>query len=37
MNIDADDEYFRMIRYGWSEQLRHAFHALPDPDWLRQS
>jgi putative proteasome-type protease len=30
-NITADDEYFRMIRGGWSDSLRHAFHALPNP------
>ncbi|MFM7626180.1 MAG: peptidase [Gammaproteobacteria bacterium] len=29
--IDADDEYFRMIRSVWGESLRHAFHALPNP------
>ncbi len=31
-NVDADDAYFRMIRSGWSDSLRHAFHALPNPD-----
>lgn len=36
-NIDADHAYFQMIRTRWSESLRHAFHELPDPDWLRQS
>jgi putative proteasome-type protease len=30
-NITAEDEYFRMIRGGWSDALRHAFHALPNP------
>ena len=30
-SIAADDEYFRMIRSGWGESLRHAFHALPNP------
>jgi putative proteasome-type protease len=30
-NIAADDAYFRGIREGWSESLRNAFHALPDP------
>jgi putative proteasome-type protease len=30
-NIAADDDYFRMIRSGWGESLRHAFHALPNP------
>ena len=31
-NITADDAYFRMIRSGWSDSLRHAFHALPNPE-----
>jgi len=31
-NVTADDAYFRMIRSGWSDSLRHAFHALPNPD-----
>jgi putative proteasome-type protease len=35
MSIDADNEYFRGIRNRWSEALREAFAALPDPDWLR--
>jgi len=34
ISIDTDHQYFSMIRSGWSESLRHAFHALPDPDWL---
>jgi putative proteasome-type protease len=37
VNIDTEDTYFKMIRTRWSESLRHAFHALPDPEWLRQS
>jgi putative proteasome-type protease len=37
VNIDEDHTYFRMIRSRWSESLRHAFHELPDPEWLRQS
>ena len=37
VNIDEDHEYFRLIRGRWGESLRHAFHAMPDPDWLRQS
>ena len=28
---------FRMVRTRWSESLRHAFHQLPDPDWIRRS
>ena len=31
-NVTSDDEYYRMIRSGWSDSLRHAFHALPNPD-----
>jgi putative proteasome-type protease len=31
-NITADDAYFGMIRSGWSDSLRHAFHALPNPE-----
>jgi putative proteasome-type protease len=34
ISIDNDHQYFSMIRSGWSESLRHAFHALPDPEWL---
>ncbi len=30
-SIGPDDTYFRMIREGWGESLRNAFHALPDP------
>lgn len=37
ISIDTDHAYFQMIRTRWSESLRHAFHELPDPDWLRQS
>lgn len=37
INIDTDHAYFQMIRTRWSESLRHAFHELPDPEWLRQS
>lgn len=37
VNIDADHEYFKLIGGRWSESLRHAFHAMPDPEWLRQS
>jgi putative proteasome-type protease len=33
-SIDADDDYFRMIRSRWGESLREAFAELPDPDWL---
>ncbi len=37
VNIDEDHEYFRMIRTRWSESLRHAFHEIPDPEWMRRS
>jgi putative proteasome-type protease len=30
-NIGTDDAYFKVIREGWGESLRSAFHALPDP------
>lgn len=33
-SIDADNKYFEMIRTGWGESLREAFHALPSPQWL---
>lgn len=34
LSIDAKHEYYSMINRQWSESLRHAFHAIPDPDWL---
>jgi putative proteasome-type protease len=37
VNIDEDHAYFKMIRTRWSESLRHAFHELPDPEWIRRS
>jgi putative proteasome-type protease len=37
VNIDEEHTYFKMIRSRWSESLRHAFHALPDPEWMRRS
>lgn len=37
LNIDEQHAYFRMVRTRWSESLRHAFHELPDPDWIRRS
>jgi putative proteasome-type protease len=30
-SIGSDDAYFKVIRDGWGESLRNAFHALPDP------
>jgi putative proteasome-type protease len=29
-NIEPEDTYFKVIRDGWGESLRNAFHALPD-------
>ena len=37
VNITEEHAYFRMIRSRWSESLRHAFHELPDPEWVRRS
>ena len=37
VNIDEQHAYFGMVRTRWSESLRHAFHELPDPDWIRRS
>lgn len=34
ISIDATHQYYAMINKQWSESLRHAFHAIPDPDWL---
>jgi putative proteasome-type protease len=30
-SIGPEDAYFKIIRDGWGESLRNAFHALPDP------
>jgi putative proteasome-type protease len=30
-SIGPEDAYFKVIRDGWGEALRNAFHALPDP------
>jgi putative proteasome-type protease len=32
--IDADDEYFRSLRHGWSQGLKKVFNQLPAPGWL---
>lgn len=37
VNLDENHAYFRMIRTRWSESLRHAFHEIPDPEWMRRS
>jgi putative proteasome-type protease len=31
-SIGVEDSYFKVIRDGWGESLRNAFHALPDPE-----
>jgi putative proteasome-type protease len=33
LRITEDDEYFRMIRERWSEALRDAYRAIPQPTW----
>ena len=33
--ITEEDEYFRMIRERWSEALREAYRAIPQPDWAK--
>jgi putative proteasome-type protease len=32
-HINADDEYFQMVRASWSISLRNAFSDLPNPPW----
>jgi putative proteasome-type protease len=32
--IDADDDYFRSLRQGWSQGLKQVFNQLPAPGWL---
>lgn len=34
VSIDSKHEYYQMINRSWSDSLRHAFHAIPDPEWL---
>ena len=33
--IHADDLYFKALRQGWGEGLRHVFGTLPDADWFQ--
>jgi putative proteasome-type protease len=33
VTIDAENEYFRMVRSRWSAALRDAFTEMPDPEW----
>lgn len=35
VNIDAENEYFRMVRTRWGDALRQAFTDMPDPEWPR--
>jgi putative proteasome-type protease len=35
INIDSENEYFHGLRDRWSDALREAFVALPEPDWRR--
>lgn len=32
--IGEDDAYFSGLRQSWSDALRQAYHAIPDPDWV---
>jgi putative proteasome-type protease len=32
--ITEDDDYFRIIREGWSAALRDAYRAIPHPPWM---
>jgi putative proteasome-type protease len=36
VTIEADNEYFQIIRKTWGQQLRSAFAELPDPTWHAQ-
>jgi putative proteasome-type protease len=33
LQIGVEDDYFKMVRSDWSDALRQAFRALPDPPW----
>ena len=33
VSIDAENEYFRMVRSRWGDALRQAFTDMPDPEW----
>jgi putative proteasome-type protease len=33
VGIDAENEYFRLVRSRWGESLRQAFKDMPDPEW----
>lgn len=35
--IEEDDPYFQMIRNQWSQSLRDAYLALPDPPWAKRN
>jgi putative proteasome-type protease len=36
VSIDADNDYFKMIRSRWGASLRQAFNELPNPEWIEK-
>lgn len=36
VSIDADNDYFKMIRSRWGASLRQAFSELPNPEWIEK-
>jgi putative proteasome-type protease len=36
VTIDADNEYFQMIRRNWGQRLKQVFSELPEPSWHTQ-
>lgn len=36
VRLEEEDPYLRQIRQYWSDSLRQAFQAMPEPDWLRR-
>jgi len=36
VTIDADNEYFQMVRKTWGQRLKQVFGELPDPTWHEQ-
>ncbi|WP_253207186.1 peptidase [Verticiella alkaliphila] len=36
-SLDENSQYFRMLSRSWSERLRDAFRAMPDPAWKQVS
>jgi putative proteasome-type protease len=37
LRLDEDDPYLQMIRSQWSQSLRDAYLALPDPPWAKRA